>query len=39
VLRALVRLWKRPVELHTIVEDKKTSLRFDGKDHAQRPIR
>jgi stage V sporulation protein R len=39
VLRALVRLWKRPVELHTVIEEKKSTLRFDGKDHSQRPVR
>ncbi len=39
VLRALARLWKRPVELHTVVEDTRSSLRFDGTEHSQRPIR
>ncbi len=39
VLTALVRIWKRPVELHTIVDDKPTSLRFDGSDHTQRPMK
>lgn len=39
VLRALTRLWKRPVELHTVVEDTRSSLRFDGTEHSQRPIR
>lgn len=38
VLRALVRIWKRPVELHTALEDKPTSLRFDGSDHTRRPL-
>ena len=39
VLQALVRIWKRPVELHTIVDEKPTSLRFDGSDHTQRPMK
>ncbi len=36
VLRALVRVWRRPVEIQTLVEDKPTNLRFDGKEHTQR---
>ena len=39
VLRSLVRVWRRPVEIHTLVEDKATLLRFDGKEHVQRPIK
>ena len=39
VLSALQRVWKRPVELHTIADSKKTMLRFDGKEHAQRAIK
>jgi len=39
VLRALVRVWKRPVELHTVVENKKTLLRFDGSEHVQRAMK
>ncbi|MDQ3030968.1 MAG: SpoVR family protein [Myxococcota bacterium] len=39
VLRALVRVWRRPVEIHTKVENKPTLLRFDGKEHVQRPLR
>ena len=38
VLRALERVWKRPVEIHTIVETKETSLRYDGRDHTQRAL-
>lgn len=38
VLAALVRVWKRPVELHTLVDGKPTLLRFDGKDHGQRTM-
>ena len=39
VLKALVRVWRRPVEIHTKVENKPTLLRFDGKEHVQRPLR
>jgi stage V sporulation protein R len=38
-LRAMTRVWKRPVEIHTIVEGKPTLLRFDGEEHVQRPIK
>lgn len=37
VLRAIARLWRRPVELHTIIEKKPSALRFDGSDHTQKP--
>ncbi|MBL8606804.1 MAG: SpoVR family protein, partial [Myxococcales bacterium] len=36
VMRSLVRIWKRPVNLLTIVESKQTMLRFDGKEHTSR---
>ena len=39
VLGSLQRVWKRPVELHTVIEGKPTLLRFDGKEHAQRAIK
>jgi stage V sporulation protein R len=39
VLKALVRVWRRPVEIHTKIENKPTLLRFDGKEHIQRPLR
>lgn len=39
VLRALERVWRRPVEIHTLVENKPVLLRFDGKEHVQRPIK
>jgi stage V sporulation protein R len=32
-LSALVRVWRRPVVTHTLVDGKKTLLRFDGKEH------
>jgi stage V sporulation protein R len=39
VLKALVRVWRRPVEIHTKLENKPTLLRFDGKEHVQRPLK
>lgn len=33
-LAALVRVWKRPVCVQTVVDGKKAMYRFDGKDHA-----
>ena len=38
VVKALSRVWTRPVEIHTIVDEKPTALRFDGKDHSQKSI-
>ena len=32
-MTALVRIWKRPVSLRTVVDSKPTMLRFDGKEH------
>jgi len=37
VLQALERIWRRPVEFHTIAENKPVLLRYDGKEHVQRP--
>ncbi len=37
-LKALVRVWKRPVVLATVVEGKKTHLRFDGKEHSSKNV-
>jgi stage V sporulation protein R len=39
VMKALVRIWRRPVEIHTKVENKPTLMRFDGKEHVQRPLK
>jgi stage V sporulation protein R len=39
VLKALVRVWRRPVEIHTRIEGKHNLLRFDGKEHIQRPLK
>jgi len=33
-LRAMVRLWKRPVNLRTISEEKPTTISFDGLEYA-----
>jgi stage V sporulation protein R len=33
-LAALVRVWRRPVNLATLIDGKKALLRFDGKDHS-----
>ena len=38
VLKALVRVWKRPVNLRTISESKETMLRFDGREHGSRSL-
>lgn len=39
VMRSLARVWRRPVEIHTKVENKPTLMRFDGKEHVQRPLK
>ena len=38
VLQAMTRVWRRPVEIHTVAESKPTLVRFDGKEHSQRPL-
>jgi stage V sporulation protein R len=38
-LKSLVRIWRRPVEIVTIVEKKPSVLRFDGREHTQKPIK
>jgi stage V sporulation protein R len=35
VLTALNRIWKRPVELFTVAEEKPIVLRFDGEEHTR----
>jgi stage V sporulation protein R len=35
-LRSLVRIWKRPVSVSSIVEGKPTILRYDGREHTSR---
>ncbi|MGH7269716.1 MAG: SpoVR family protein, partial [Polyangiaceae bacterium] len=39
VMRSLMRVWKRPVNVATIVEGKPVVLRDDGKDHSARNTR
>jgi len=39
VLRSIVRVWKRPVEIHTLFDGKPSLLRFDGNEHVQRALR
>jgi stage V sporulation protein R len=38
VVKALCRVWTRPVQIHTIVDEKPTAIRFDGKDHSQKSL-
>jgi stage V sporulation protein R len=39
VMRSLVRIWKRPVNVTTVLEGKPVMLRFDGKEHTTRHMR
>ena len=39
VMKSLVRVWKRPVNLLTIVEGKQVMVRFDGREHSTRHLR
>ncbi len=39
VLKSLVRVWKRPVNVATVAEGKPVTLRFDGKEQSARPGR
>lgn len=39
VLSSLVRIWRRPVEIHTASENKPILLRFDGTEHVHRPLK
>jgi hypothetical protein len=36
VLEAMQRMWRRPVQIRSIVEEKPCLLRYDGKDHTQK---
>ena len=38
VMKALHRVWRRPVELHTVVEKKPSALRWDGTAYVQRAL-
>ncbi len=39
VMKSIVRVWKRPVNLMTIVEGKQVMIRFDGREHSTRHMR
>jgi stage V sporulation protein R len=39
VMRSLVRIWKRPVNVSTIAEGKPVMLRYDGREHTTRHLR
>jgi len=39
VMRSVLRIWKRPVNVTTVVEGKPVMLRYDGKEHATRHLR
>jgi stage V sporulation protein R len=39
VLKALHRVWRRPVAVATVVEQKPTLLRYDGIEHSSRPYK
>lgn len=39
VLKAVHRLWKRPVEVHTMFENKPTVLRYDGTEVSQKALK
>jgi stage V sporulation protein R len=36
-LTALERIWHRPVNLRTVIDGKAKILRYDGRDHAEKP--
>jgi stage V sporulation protein R len=36
VLKSLVRIWKRPVCVSTVSEEKPTMLRYDGREYSER---
>ncbi len=39
VMRSLVRVWKRPVNVTTTMDGKPSIMRFDGKENATRQLR
>ena len=39
VMRSLVRIWKRPVNVSTTAEGKAVMLRYDGREHTTRHVR
>jgi stage V sporulation protein R len=36
-LQALERIWRRPVNIYSVVDGKPKVLRYDGKEHSERP--
>ncbi len=38
VMKALYRVWTKPVELHTVVGEKPMAIRFDGSEHSQKAL-
>ncbi len=38
VAKALHRVWSRPVEIRTLVDEKPTALRYDGTEYAQKSL-
>jgi stage V sporulation protein R len=38
-LRSLVRIWKRPVSVSSVVEGKPTLLRYDGREHVSKSVK
>jgi hypothetical protein len=32
----LQRVWRRPVQIRTVAEEKPTLLRYDGKEHSSK---
>jgi stage V sporulation protein R len=38
VLKSLARVWKRPVEIRTVLEGKANAMRHDGKDYSARTV-
>lgn len=39
VMRSLVRVWKRPVNVSTVSDGKPSMLKYDGKDHSSRSLK
>jgi stage V sporulation protein R len=39
VMKSLVRVWKRPVNVTTMAEGKPVMLRHDGREHTTRHLR
>jgi stage V sporulation protein R len=39
VMRSLIRVWKRPINVTTVSEGKTVMLRYDGKEHTARHLR